>query len=153
MRKYFSISAAIAIIAGVACALVATGPSSVSAHEQRDIAGKYHLVVGFINEPAISEQPNGIDLTVTDIASKQPIEGLDKALKAQLIYGGSTQDVSLRARFGLPGKYTADLIPTKAGTYKFHFTGQISGDNIDETFVSGPAASTMCRRRTHCSFR
>jgi hypothetical protein len=136
MRKHLPfIMAAATVLAG--SALAGALPGTASAHEPRDI-GKYHFVVGFINEPAIVEQPNGIDLTVTDIGTKQPVEGLEKTLKAQFVVGGATQDVALRARFGQPGKYTADVIPTKAGTWKFHFTGQINGDNVDQMFESGP---------------
>jgi hypothetical protein len=44
----------------------------------------------------------------------------------------------LRSRFGAPGAYAGDFIPTKAGAYIFRFTGQIEGLTIDEKFESGP---------------
>jgi hypothetical protein len=113
-------------------------PVVASAHETRTVAGKYKFVVGFLNEPAISDQPNGIDLTVTDVNTGDPVIGLEKSVKAQIIYGGETEDVTLSPRFNLPGKYTAYVIPTKTGTWKFHFTGKINSDSIDETFISGP---------------
>jgi hypothetical protein len=113
-------------------------PVVASAHETRTVAGKYKFVVGFLNEPAISDQPNGIDLTVTDVNTGDPVIGLEKSLKAQIIYGGETEDVTLSPRFNLPGKYTAYVIPTKTGTWKFHFTGKLNSDSIDETFISGP---------------
>jgi hypothetical protein len=113
-------------------------PVVASAHETRTVAGKYKFVVGFLNEPALSDQPNGIDLTVTDVNTGDPVQGLEKSLKAQIIYGGESENVTLSPRFNLPGKYTASVIPTKAGTWKFHFTGKINSDSIDETFTSGP---------------
>jgi hypothetical protein len=113
-------------------------PGVALAHETRTVAGKYKFVVGFLNEPALVEQPNGIDLTVTDVNTGQPILGVEKSLKAQIIFGGESEDVSLSPRFNLPGKYTAYVIPTKTGTWKFHFTGKVNSDSIDELFTSGP---------------
>ncbi|MBI2322865.1 MAG: hypothetical protein HYU88_12445 [Chloroflexi bacterium] len=61
-------------------------PGQVLAHERRPVAGKYQLVVGFLNEPAFAGQMNGIDLRVTVPAEgDKPIEGLEKTLKATVI--------------------------------------------------------------------
>jgi hypothetical protein len=125
------------ILAACALALVAL-PGIVSAHETRTVAGKYKFVVGFLNEPAIVDQPNSIDLTVTDSSTGQPIMGLEKSLKAQIIFGGESENVTLEPRFNAPGKYNAYVIPTKSGTWKFHFTGKVNNDSIDELFTSGP---------------
>jgi hypothetical protein len=113
-------------------------PSVALAHERRAV-GKYTFVVGFLNEPAIQGEPNGLDLTVTD-AQGNPVDGVDKTLKVGISYGGGApKDLPLRARFGLHGKYTADVIPTKAGTYAFTFNGTINGDPVtDARFESGP---------------
>ena len=120
--------------------LVLQAPTPVLAHERRDVAGgKYQLSVGFINEPAIQNEPNGIDLTITDKATQKPVEGAEKTIKASVAFGGGqAKDFPIRARFGMPGKYTADLIPTRAGTYVFTFSGTINGDQINEQFESGP---------------
>ena len=32
---------------------------------------------------------------------------------------------TLRTRFGLPGQYDADILPTKDGAYRFRITGKI----------------------------
>lgn len=112
-------------------------PSMALAHEKRTV-GKYTFVVGFMGEPAIQGQPNGLDLTITD-ANGAPVMGAEKTLKVGIAFGGSaTKDLPLRARFGLNGKYTADVIPTKPGTYSFVFTGTLNGDPVNETFESGP---------------
>ena len=134
MQKHLRFIAMLA----VALATLVAVPGIASAHERRTVANKYTFVVGFLNEPAIVDQPNGIDLTVTDSTTNDPIQGLEKGLKAQIIFGGETENVTLTPRFGLPGKYTAYVIPTKTGTWKFHFTGKINSDNIDEMFISGP---------------
>src|SRR5213594_2235766 len=76
-------------------------------HERRAV-GPYTFVVGWINEPAYVNLMNSLDLTVTETNGAKAVEGLDKTLKADLTFGGSTQiqTLTLAARFGLPGKYS-----------------------------------------------
>jgi hypothetical protein len=113
-------------------------PSPALAHERRDV-GPYQFTVGFIGEPALEGEPNGIDLRIVDKASQKPVEGAEKTLKAAVAFGGGqAKEFPLRARFGQPGAYTADLIPTRAGSYVFTFTGTIDGQNVNEKFESGP---------------
>jgi hypothetical protein len=133
MRKHLAL---IAALATAAFSLLAAFPSAASAHEKRQV-GAFTFVVGFINEPAIVDQPNSIDLTITD-ANNQPVSGAEKTLKAQIIYGGATQEMTLTPRFNAPGKYNAYFIPTRTGTWKFHFTGSVNNQTIDELFTSGP---------------
>src|ERR671916_2277437 len=83
-------------------ALPIMSPSPAYAHERRDV-GKYQFVVGFINEPAFEDEPNGIDLAVTDRDTQQPIEGVEKTLKATIAFGGGQpQEFPLRTRFRMP---------------------------------------------------
>jgi hypothetical protein len=112
--------------------------SPAYAHERRAV-GKYDFVVGFVNEPAFQDEPNGLDLAITDRDSQQPVEGLEKTLKVTLAFGGNPpKELPLRARFRMPGKYTADLIPTRSGTYTWTVTGDILGQAVGEKFESGP---------------
>jgi len=108
-------------------------------HERRAV-GPYTFVVGWINEPSYVNLLNSLDLTVTETNGGKAVEGLDKTLKADLTFGGSTtpQPLTLAARFGLPGKYSGYVVPTKVGDYSFHITGTIGTMNIDEKFESGP---------------
>lgn len=114
-------------------------PATASAHERRKIAGeKAEVVVGWLGEPAFLDQPNGVDFRVTDLATKEPIEGLEKTVKVEITHGGKSRVFDLRTRFGQKGAYTADVVPTSAGDYIFRFTGEINGVKIDEKFESGP---------------
>lgn len=108
-----------------------------SAHERR-VVGKYQFVVGFLNEPAYLGVPNGIDLRVTNAETNKPVEGLEKTVKAKVIYGGKNLEPALAARFGQPGAYAGYFVPTKTGAYIFQFTGDVEGFKIDEKFESGP---------------
>jgi hypothetical protein len=108
-------------------------------HERRAV-GPYTFVVGWINEPSYVGLLNSLDLTVTETSGGKAVEGLDKTLKADLTYGGSSQaqPLTIAARFGQPGKYSGYVIPTKVGDYTFHITGTIGTTSIDEKFESGP---------------
>jgi len=114
-------------------------PGIALAHDQRDV-GSYHFAVGFLNEPSLVDQMNGIDLTITKAADKSPVEGADKTLKAEVIVGGNAKSmpITLAARFGMPGKYAGYFMPTATGSYTFHFFGTINGEQVDQRFESGP---------------
>ena len=121
----------------LALVLVLSLASLALAHESRTV-GRYTFKVGFVGEPTIQNQPNGLDLSIAD-ASGNPIEGAEKTLKVAIAYGGGSPKVlPLRAVEGAKGKYTADVIPTKAGTYSFIVSGTLNGDAINQTFESGP---------------
>ena len=122
---------------GLALLIVLLSGSVALAHEQR-VVGKYTFVVGFLNEPAYTDLPNSLDMRIMETQSGKPVDGLDKTLQAQVVFGASTMPLQLRARFGQEGAYLADVVPTKAGTYIFHITGNVQGQNVDEQFESGP---------------
>lgn len=122
----------VAIVLGMS--LIAT--SSVSAHEERTVATDYTFVVGFLNEPAISGDTNGISLEVSKAGA--PVEGLGDTLKAKIIFGDQTKDVTLSPVWNTPGAYKAVFIPTAPGDYTFQFTGTVETATVDETFSSSP---------------
>ncbi len=130
--------ATLAIAAGLSLLTFGVTVPGVDAHERRTVAGRYTFVVGFLNEPAIAGQVNGVSLAVTDAQSNAPVEGVDKALKADVTVSGETKTYELRPRFGQAGSYSANLIPTKTGTWVFRFYGSLNGTAIDERFESGP---------------
>jgi hypothetical protein len=126
---------AVAISAVLLLGLAATA----SAHEHREV-GDYEFTVGFTGEPALVGEPNGLSLDVQlgHGDDGTPVEGLQETLDAQVMFAGETKPLELRARFGQPGSYVADLLPTAEGTYSFRIFGTIEGADIDETFTGGP---------------
>lgn len=135
MLKLLRALVAFVIASSVLSGLLFTG--TALAHERRNL-GKYQLVVGFLEEPALRDQPNAVSISVINTETKQPVEGLQQTLDAEIVYGGKAMPVSLRARFGTPGAYVANFIPTRGGTYAFRFFGEIEGMKVDERFTSGP---------------
>lgn len=107
----------------------------VLAHEERTV-GAYDLEVGLIDEPVYVGDRSGLEIHVTK--DDKPVEGLDTTLKAQVIFGTQTRDLTLSAREDDPGWYESVFVPTAAGKYTFHLTGTIEGQTIDESFTSSP---------------
>jgi len=146
--------------------------SLASAHEHRAVAdGKYQLIVGFLNEPSIAGDLNGLDLTVEippadtgteatpasgedddEGAPGTPVEGASDTLKAEVKFGSETKALTLEPVFDEPGHYKGVFIPTKDGSYSFHIFGTINGDQIDETFTSGPDTFDDVEARADVSF-
>jgi hypothetical protein len=132
------------LLAAVAAVAIVVTSFAVNAnialgHERRAV-GPYTFVVGWINEPSYVGLLNSLDLTVTETNGGKAVEGLEKTLKADLTFGGTStgQPLALAARFGLPGKYSGYVLPTKVGDYTFHITGTVGTMTIDEKFESGP---------------
>ncbi|MSQ12581.1 MAG: hypothetical protein EXR47_00245 [Dehalococcoidia bacterium] len=130
-KKVFPVAVAVLL------SIAALWPGLALAHEQRDV-GPYHLVVGFIGEPAIEGEKNGVDLRITK--GGQPLQGAEKTLKVEITHvpTGVKKSFDLRTIFRDPGHYTADLIPTAPGQYQFRFSGAIETTQVNETFLSGP---------------
>jgi hypothetical protein len=109
----------------------------VLAHERREV-GAYQLVVGFLTEPAFEGLKNGVDLRVLDRETHQPVEGLERTLQVELMYvpSGAAKVLRLRTIYREPGHYTADLIPTVPGHYRFRFFGSLGETAVNATFES-----------------
>lgn len=127
--------AALALIVATSLAVISAG--TTLAHEQREV-GDYTVTVGFIDEPVYIGSRSGLELRVTRTADEQPVEGLETSLAATVTQGDATRDLVLSPRFGQPGWYQSFFIPTVAGAYSFHVTGEIEGTAVDETFSTGP---------------
>jgi hypothetical protein len=114
-------------------------PSSALAHERRTIGnGKYDIVVGWDVEPAYSDFKNAASIRIFEAGSSPavPIAGAEKTLKVQIRQGAATREFPLRAVFGQPGYYVADIVPTRAGDYQFSFVGALNEEQVNERFDS-----------------
>jgi hypothetical protein len=138
MKRVLARLLAAIVAASAATLLITAGPAS--AHEHRLVAGKYTFTVGWGDEPTYTGFKNSVSLALADAADK-PITDVTDTVKVQVKSGDKTVDMTMEPNFkvgvyGDPGDYRAFIIPTRAGTYSFHFTGTIHGDAIDETFTS-----------------
>lgn len=107
------------------------------AHERREVA-EYTFVIGFLNEPALLNQPNSLDLRISRTEDEAPIEGLEETLQVEVTAQGETMELNVTPRFNAPGAYNGHFMPTAEGTYTFRVSGTIEDNEVDETFTSGP---------------
>ncbi|MER3439194.1 MAG: hypothetical protein C4346_17285 [Chloroflexota bacterium] len=135
------------VVIGLGALLTLSVPGTASAHEVREVlGGKYRIVVGFLNEPVFAGDKSGLDLRVTDnpatTSGAEPdytgIEGLESTLQAEVIYGDQKLALPLEPRWRDPGAYASYFYPMAVGDYSFHIWGTINGEQVDETFTSGP---------------
>jgi hypothetical protein len=118
------------------------GLLQATAHEDREIAGRYDFVVGFLVEPAFAGERNGMSLDISTIepaeGSDSPFffEGAEQTLSVTVGYGDQTMPLALEPVSGEPGLYRAVFFPTLPGDYSFRLTGTLGDTTIDETFTS-----------------
>lgn len=105
------------------------------AHEGRTL-GDLELEVGFGTEPAYAGMLNSVQLIV--VHHGEPVLDVADTLDVEVGFGDQTTQLPLEPFFGEPGEYRAWFIPSASGQYSFHFTGAIEGEEVDETFTSGP---------------
>ncbi len=108
-----------------------------SAHGQTTV-GDYELEIGFHNEPIYVGQPNGLDLFVTNSKTNEKVNGLEKTLKAEIIFGSSRRTLDIVPQDEVDGGYTAPIVPTAAGDYTWHIFGTIENTPVDVSMTSSP---------------
>jgi hypothetical protein len=119
--------------------------SSALAHESR-VVGDIEMVVGWGNEPVYAGYQHPVEVFISEPAPSEEEEGKpisDVELQVEVFFGPEASGTSsgalaMEEAFGEPGHFEADMIPTRPGTYTFHFTGTVAGQDIDEVFTSGP---------------
>jgi hypothetical protein len=131
--------------AGIVAAATLSGllvlPASAALAHEGQSQGDLEMVVGFGTEPAYAGQPNSVQLIL--VHDGEPLVDLGDTLDVEVSFGDQSQRFTLEPNFavgafGEPGDYRAWFIPTRAGQYTFHFTGTIDGEDVDQTFTSGP---------------
>jgi len=128
-------------VAAISALLVALAAPLALAHEERS-QGDLEMAVGFGTEPAYVGQPNSVQLIL--VHDGKPVKDLGDTLSVEVVFGDEDPlPLSLEpffeiGEFGTPGDYRAWFIPTSVGRYTFHFTGTIDGEDVDQTFSSGP---------------
>ncbi len=108
------------------------------AHEHRHL-GSFEMVVGWADEPVFVGFKNGLQLILSE--NEKPVLDLGDSLKVEVIFGDQKMGPLPLQRafgktFGRPGDYRASILPTRPGTYTFHFIGSIKGQKVDQSFTS-----------------
>lgn len=137
------------VLAAIVGLMGATGTALAHGHT---IVGDYELVIGFHGEPAYQDEPNGLDLFVTNTKTGQKVNGLASTLSAEIIFGNSTKAVQLKPQFGEDGAYTAYVLPTEAGNYTWHIFGKIESTAVDVKMTSSPNTFSAVQPKSNVAF-
>ncbi len=114
-----------------------------------DSVGDYRLEIGWMNEPVVSDETNGIELYVSPLEPgltleeqefKNGVTGLEKFLKMQLILKEDKVTFPLYSDHNIAGKYYAFVNPTVSGSYQANIIGNI-GDTIVSLSMHPPKVS------------
>lgn len=131
------------VAAFAAAGLLTLAITPAAAHEQRTV-GTVQLTVGWQHEPTYVGELNAVQLFVHDATGK-PIDDLGDPPTLEVTVSTSSETshpLTLNPSFdpdtglGTHGEFDASIIPTTPGTYRFHFTGTVAGQKVDQTFTS-----------------
>ena len=122
-----------------------------------DAVGEYRVEIGWMNEPVMSGDTNGLELYVSPLVDcpdisiplecansqefQNGIEGLRKLLKIQFVYD-QTQTITLPLvdDHNIPGKYYAFITPTVSGYFQANLIGKILDTPVNLSMHPPPIA-------------
>ena len=122
-----------------------------------DAVGEYRIEIGWMNEPVMSGETNGLELYVSPLEScpdisiplecansqefENGIDGLRKMLKVQFVYDKTeTITLPLAADHDIPGKYYAFITPTVSGYFQANLIGKILETPVNLSMHPPPIA-------------
>lgn len=116
--------------------------STEAAPITRTVGDRFEITVGFIHEPAILGDTNGIRIRITE--GDEPVTGVTDSLNAQVEFTEAVRVFTLTE--SEPGIYTGIFIPMQAGDYNFVVTGSIDGVEISEVYTVADGLSPVLER-------
>src|SRR5215208_2227686 len=121
------------------------------AHEEADF-GDIKVEAGWVNEPPLLNQLNGIILIVSRVSNGQPVNNALAQLDVTLQKGADNMPLNFQPTEEA-GSYTATILPTQPGQYAVVMQGAVAGqaingqiqiEDVEDTarFAFPPVAST-----------
>ncbi len=101
----------------------------VLAHEEV-VMGDIRIVAGWVDEPPLVDQLNGIVLIITQVSNGQPVNNALAQADITLQKGTETRPLEFQPTEEA-GTYTATILPTQTGQYAIVMRGTIAGQAID----------------------
>src|SRR5918994_1036573 len=108
---------------------LAFNPAPVLAHVEV-VIGDVRIVGGWVNEPPLVNQLNGIVLIITQVSNGQPVNNALAQLDTTLQKGTETRLLDFQPTEAA-GSYTATILPTETGQYSVVMRGTIAGQAVD----------------------
>ncbi len=109
--------------------LASFNPGPVLAHVEV-VMGDIRIVGGWVNEPPLINQLNGIVLIITQVSNGQPVNNALAQLDIILQKGTETRPLEFHPTEEA-GTYTATILPTQTGQYALVMRGTIAEQAID----------------------
>ncbi len=120
---------ALFLAATLLLSFLAFSTTSVIAHEEV-IVGNISIVGGWVDEPPLVNQLNGIVMIITNASNGQPINNAVAQLEVILQKGTESRPLEFQPAEEA-GTYTATILPTQTGQYAIVMRGTIAGQAID----------------------
>jgi hypothetical protein len=99
------------------------------AHEEL-IVGDIKIVGGWVDEPPLLNQLNGVVLTITRNSTGEPITNAVAQLDVTVQKGSLTKTLDFLPAEE-PGTYVGEILPTQVGQYAVLFRGSVAGQEIN----------------------
>ena len=120
---------ALFLAATLLLSFLAFNPGHVFAHVEV-VFSDISIVGGWVDEPPLINQLNGIVLTITQVSNGQPVNNALAQLDITLQKGAETRPLEFQPTEE-PGVYTATILPTQTGQYAVVMRGTVAGQAID----------------------
>jgi hypothetical protein len=120
---------ALFLAATLLLSFLALNTTSVIAHEEVEV-GNIRIVGGWVEEPPLVNQLNGIVMIITNASNGQPINNAVAQLEVTLQKGTEGRPLEFQPAEEA-GTYTARVLPTQTGQYAIVMRGTIAGQAID----------------------
>ena len=120
---------ALFLAATLLLSFLAFNTNSAVAHEEV-VIGNISIVGGWLDEPPLVNQLNGIVMIITNVSNGQPINNAVAQLEVTLQKGTESRPLEFQPAEE-SGTYTATIFPTQTGQYAVIMRGTIAGQAID----------------------
>ena len=98
----------------------------------KQTVGTMQVSIGWGDESAFAGSRNSIDVSVADANGAAVADPTNK-LNVEVSFGDRRLRLPLMPVERQPGMYRAWMVPSRAGSYAFHISGQLKGEAIDIT--------------------
>ncbi len=120
---------AVLLAATLLLSFLAFNAAPVLAHEEV-VFGNINIVAGWVDEPPLVNQLNGIILIITQVSNGQPVNNALAQADITLQKGADTRPLEFQPTEEA-GTYTATIFPTQTGQYAVVMRGTIAGQTVD----------------------
>lgn len=120
---------ALFLVVTLLLSFLAFNPAPVLSHVEV-VFGDISIVGGWVDEPPLVNQLNGIVLTITQVSNAQPVNNALAQADITLQKGAETRPLEFQPSEEA-GTYTATILPTQTGQYAVVMRGTIAGQVID----------------------